>query len=479
MSHELTNACPEYQMLSRRGFLQSASVGAAALAAAPAWLPKVAFAKGVPDDFRDVIVSIYLRGACDGLSMIVPFDDPTYTSAACRPTLRLFAPDQTSQPAGRRCIAVPNCTFVSGRTTFNFGFNPSLSPLLPAYLDGKLAVIHACGLTGTNKSHFDAQRWMENGLANSNNIVTGWLGRHLATKPPVNPHSAVRAIGVADGLQRTLEGAPNALPIPQVQTNPGVPPLLNNLAAISATNSSGYGLTGATTSNALRRAVLDGLYDLSPEPLNAKANSTLATIDRLNAIGAAGYTPAGGAVYPTTSLGYALRTSAALIASNNTTSTGQFTEAIAIDQSGWDTHQNQAAYDATSGVFTGTIVNLMTTLSQALAAFYTDVIATRQANVTVVVHSEFGRRVGENGSLGTDHGYGNVMFVMGKAILGGRLVTVWPGLPSAQPLTNQDIPVTTDIRHILAEIIDKRLTNGANLPFIFPNFVPFYRGICL
>lgn len=483
MIHQHSNACEEYNELSRRGFLQVAGVGTAAaavLAGAPAWLPQVAFAKGVPTDFRDVIVSIYLRGACDGLSMLVPFNDPVYTNPLCRPTLRVYAPDDTSQVVGRRAVALSNAALTSGSNTFNFGLHPALGALAPAYADGKLALIHACGLTGTNKSHFDAQRWMENGGPNStNSIFTGWLGRHLATKPPVNANSAIRAIGVADGLQQTLIGAPLALPIPGVQSNPGTPPALNNLSAVTQTNTGGFGLTGTASSNAARRGVLDNLYDLVPDPLNAKANNTVATITRLNQIGATGYTPAGGAVYPTTTLGHALRTTAALINANNDTSVNQFTEAVAIDVGGWDTHSAQYTFNATTGVFTGTMVNNMTNIASALAAFYQDVIATRQANVTVVVVSEFGRRVGENGTTGTDHGYGNVMFALGKSILGGRVIGSWPGLPNSAPFTNQDTQVTTDLRHVLAEIIDKRLTNSANLPTIFPGFVPSYRGICV
>jgi uncharacterized protein (DUF1501 family) len=480
-SPDLCTGCTEYHTLSRRSFMQVGAAGGAAaavMAAAPAWLPRVAFAGETPgSDFRDVLVSVYLRGGCDGLSMCVPFNDPVYVLPTCRPTLRVYAPDDTTQAAGRRALHLNNASTTNGSTVYDFGLHPAMSALLPAYNEGKLLIVQGSGLTNTNKSHFDAQRWMESGEARNNNLFTGWLGRHLATKPPVNPNTALRAIGVADGLQRTLVGSPLALPIPNFSSNPGNPPALNNIAAVSATNTNGYGLTGTSSTNALRRGVLDQMYDTgSVDPLRNAANNTLNTIDRLNAIGASGYTPAGGAVYPSNSFGYSLRTTAALIAANSSASDGQFVEAVAIDLGSWDTHASQYTYNATTGVFTGSMVNLMNTLSQGLAAFYADVIKTRGLRVTVSIVSEFGRRVGENGTVGTDHGLGNVMMLMGTAVIGGRVLTVWPGLPNGQ-FTNLDTPLTTDIRHILAEVIDKRLNNSAGLSTIFPGFAPTYRNV--
>ena len=474
--------CDEYLELSRRRFLQVAgtsATAAAVMSTAPAWLPRVAYAGTPPTDVRDVVVSIYLRGGVDGLSVCVPFNDPVYSAPATRPNLRVFAPDDTSQPVGRRALALANASASNGVSTFNFGLHPALSPLLPAYLAGKFLVVQATGLTSTNKSHFDAQRWMENGQANSNNVFTGWLGRHLATTPPINPASALRAIGVADGLQRTLAGAPLALPVPNLQNNPGTAPALNNLAAVTSTNSGGYGIAGTSATSASRRLFLGNAHAGVPGSLGAAAANTLNTIIRLNQIGATGYQPAGGAVYPTNSLGYALRSTAALIQANDDASVNQFVEAVAIDVGGWDTHANQFSFNVGSGVFTGSLVNSLNTLAQSLGAFFTDVIATRNKRVTVVVVSEFGRRVGENGTVGTDHGYGNVAMLLGSHVLGGRVITTWPGLPTgSSPATDRDLQVTTDLRHILAEIVSKRLNNQANLANIFPGFTPNFLNIC-
>ncbi|MBX9736068.1 MAG: DUF1501 domain-containing protein [Phycisphaerales bacterium] len=479
--HSTKFCCDEYAELSRRRFLQVTGAGATAaavLSTAPAWLPRVAYAGTPPTSARDVVVSIYLRGGVDGLSVCVPFNDPVYAAPATRPNLRVYAPDDTTQPVGRRAIAIANASATSGSNTFNFGLHPALSPLLPAYQAGKFLIVQATGLTSTNKSHFDAQRWMENGQANSNNVFTGWLGRHLASTPPINPQTALRAIGVADGLQRTLAGAPLALPVPNLQSNPGNPPLLNNLAAVTSSNSGGYGVAGTSASSTARRAFIGNAHAGVPDPLGAAAANTLNTIVRLNQIGATGYQPAGGAVYPTSSLGYALRSTAALINANDDASVNQFVEAVAIDVGNWDTHSAQFSFNVASGVFTGQLVTNLNGLAQSLAAFFTDVIATRNKRVTVVVVSEFGRRVGENGTVGTDHGYGNMSMVLGSHVLGGRVLTTWPGLPSGVPATNQDLQVTTDLRHILAEIVSKRLNNSANLPSIFPGFTPNFLNIC-
>ena len=116
----------------------------------------------------------------------------------------------------------------------------------------------------------------------------------------------------------------------------------------------------------------------------------------------------------------------------------------------------------------------MQDFSNSLGAFYADVIAT-MPNVTVVSVSEFGRNVRENGSNGTDHGRGTVMFAMGNGISGGRVYSKWPGLAKAQQADGQDLQVTIDYRDILAEIVQKRLANP-NLDFVFPGWTPTMRG---
>lgn len=419
-------ACPEYNRLSRRLFLQCAG-GAAIAASAPAWLPRVALARDARLSQRDVIVSIYLRGAADGLSMVPPWGESRYYEA--RPTLAIPRPDSTSS---NRAINLDGF----------FGLAPAMAPLMPAYNDGNLLFVHACGSRDPSRSHFEAQAFMETGEPGNLLVSTGWLGRHLASVSPAVAGAPLRGVGLSHGLQLTLAGGPRTLPIPSLAN---------------------FDLAGSASTMSARRAALGDMYASEPDPLGAAGINTLQTIDLLNAIDFAGYQPVAGVAYPAGSFGVALKSAAALIKAQ------VGVEAIALDLGGWDTHISQ-------GSTSGALATLMGTLASGLAAFYTDVIASNAPSTTVVCMSEFGRRLVENGSRGTDHGHGNVMTIMGKCVAGGRVDAIWPGLATEQLFERRDLEVTTDYRDVLAEIIRDRLGNS-NLSAVFPNFTPTPVGV--
>lgn len=424
---EAARGCPEYAELSRRGFLAASGLAAAAVAA-PAWLPRVAFAKDYRSSMRDVIISIYLRGASDGLTMCVPYADDAYYSL--RPTLAVARPDSA---------ATDKATDLDGF----FGLPPAMLPLLPAYQAQRLAIIHACGSTDPSRSHFDAQRFMEVGKPDDPSLLTGWLGRHIANIPPLDPSAVLRGVGLSTGLARTLVGAPDTLPI---------------------ANLSGFNLAGAQTSRTARRMVIDNMYNGTVDPLKAAGLTTLQTIDTLANISFSTYQPSGGANYGTSSFGNGLKSVAALLKAQ------VGVEAVAIDVNGWDTHTNQ-------GNISGTMATLMATVAQVLAAFDTDMTAgSTQPSYIAVVMSEFGRRAAENGSSGTDHGHGNCMLALGSAVQGGRVVSQWPGLAPGQLYQGLDLDVTTDYRDILAEICARRL-GAPDLSVIFPDYTPAFRNI--
>ncbi len=417
------NACAEYNRLSRRQFLAWSGIAGAAAAAAPAWLPRVSFARDYISG-RDVIVSIYLRGGADGLTLCVPFGDPAYY--ALRPTLAVPPPGASTNPAIN----------LNGY----FGLPPAMAPLLEPYAAGRLAIVHATGSTDPSRSHFDAQRFMELGKPADPTIFTGWLGRHLISANPADPQALVRAIGIGFQLQTQLLGGPKSLPVP-------------NLAS--------YGLSGPSGTRTARLNYLNGIYGGGLDPLKTAAFNTYQTVALLAQIGFSTYTPQGGATYSNSTFQQQLRTTAALIKAD------VGVEAVVIDhKGGWDTHSAQ-------GNFTGTMANLMTDLSTGLVAFFRDVIA-QGHNVTVVVMSEFGRRPAENASLGSDHGHGNVMFLMGNHINGNRVITNWPTLSNLYQ--NLDLHVTIDYRDILAEIVQARLGN-LNLASVFPGYTPTFRGV--
>ncbi|MEP6618374.1 MAG: DUF1501 domain-containing protein [bacterium] len=423
--------CSEYRELSRRQFVGTAAAGSmAAVTAAyfPAWLPKVVLAETFAST-RDVILSVFMRGGADGLSLCVPFGDPSYYTG--RTTIAVPRPDASASTKG---IALDNF----------FAFPQAMAGLMPAYVAKDLLVVHATGQFNNSRSHFDAQRYMEVGKPNDPNLVTGWLGRHLASTPPVRSTAPLRALGLSSGLQKTLVGAPKTLPI---------------------ANPASFSIGGSAGTQAARLGFLANDYAGATEPIHSAALDATNTVALLASVGFSTYKPANGAVYPASSFGNALKSVAALIKAD------VGIEAAQVDIGGWDTHSAQDP-------LAGSMFKTMQDFSNSLAAFYADVIATATVTgVTAVAFSEFGRNARENGSNGTDHGRGTALFAMGKNIAGGRvMVNNWPGLAKENLESGQDLVVTIDYRDILAEIVQNRLGN-ANLALIFPAWTPTMRGV--
>lgn len=426
------HGCAEYTALTRRDLLFAAG-GLGITSLLPAWLPQVVLAQSASST-RDIILSVFLSGGTDGLSMVAPFGDPDYYTG--RPNIAIPRPDAAG--TGPKLSALDNF----------FGFSPGMAPLLPAYQAGDLLVAHATGSVNTSRSHFDAQRYMEAGKPADQRLVGGWLGRHLATIPPLRSDAPLRALGLTSGLPLTLATAPRALPIP---------------------NPANFTLGGSGTTADARAQWLAGNYEAAVNPVAANALDATNTVALLRRINFTGYTPVSGVQYPTTAFGNALRSAAALIKAD------VGVEAIHAFNGGWDTHLNQGNLETLDG---GQMHLRMLDLSRSLAAFYGDVVQGNTPHgVTVVVMSEFGRNARENGNRGTDHGRGNVAYVMGKKIAGGRVITNgWPGLARENLESGQDLRVTLDHRDLLAEIVQVRLGN-TNLPAIFPDFTPRFRGI--
>jgi uncharacterized protein (DUF1501 family) len=433
MSDESTEGgCREYQQLARRDFLTLAGgVGVSALL--PTWLPKVVLAQS-SNGSRDIIVSVFLSGGIDGMSLVVPFGDPDYYTG--RPNIAIARPDAAG--TGPKAVALDNF----------FGFSPGMEPLMPAYTNGDLLVAHATGSVDNSRSHFDAQRYIEVGKPRDPRIGGGWLGRHLATSAPLRANAPLRGLSFTGGLPQTLSGGPKSLPIP----NPA------NFT---------IGGSGATASARAQWLAANHASSVNPVAANAlDATNTIALLQRINFTG---YAASNGAVYPNSGFGQALRSTAALIKAD------VGIEAIHAFNGGWDTHVNQGPVITLDG---GAMHTRMLDLSRALAAFHADVIqGTTAYGVTVVIVSEFGRNARENGNRGTDHGRGNVAFAMGKKINGGRVLTNgWPGLARENLENGQDLRVTLDHRDIFAEIVQNRLGNN-NLSVIFPDYTPRFRNV--
>lgn len=427
-THTADCGCQEYNELSRRQFLGAAAAGTAA-SMFPAWLPKIVLGKTYASN-RDVIVSVFLRGGADGLAMVAPYADPAYYTS--RPTIGIPRPDANDANKGIDLDGF-------------FAFAAGMSGLVPAYTAQDLLVVHATGLqTNNTRSHFDAQRYMEVGKPADPNLITGWLGRHLASVPPLKAGALLRGIGVSNGLQKTLVGAPQTLPI---------------------ADPANFTIGGSQTTQPQRLAFMQSEYGGGDEPLRSAALDAANTVTLIKSVNFTGYKPANNVTYPTSGFGRALRSLAVLIKAD------VGLEAAQVDIGGWDTHSAQ-------GANTGSMRNLMNDFSGSLGAFYADVIATGYT-VTVVAISEFGRNVRENASGGNDHGRGTVMYAMGKGISGGRVLTknwITGMLDRANLEAGQDLKVTTDYRDVLSEIVQNRLGNP-NLDVVFPAWTPTMLGV--
>ena len=423
--HAHVTGCDEYRDWSRRGFLRGAALTAAATFAGPALLPRVLQAGAPRGAGRDVFVYILLRGGIDGLSTVVPYTDGDLYAA--RPNLAIAPPGQTD-----------GALDLDGF----FGLNPVAAPLLGSYSAGRLAFVHAAGSPDPSRSHFDAFQKMELGIPAQPLTAAseGWMARHLMVTPPLTA-DALRCMAVQEVLPVGLTGAPRTLPVPDL---------------------SDYAFPGDPLTAAARRATLEAMYGGLPAPLGSAALDTLATIDLLATVDVASYVPTAGASYPATDLGLGLQQCAALIKAD------VGVEVLMLELNGFDHH-------ATQGPLDGDLAGLLDDLARSLAAFDVD-MGPGMDGVTLAAHSEFGRRVAENASLGTDHGHGGLMLVMGGAhVLGGQVHGAWPGLDAAS-LDNGDLAVTTDYRDVLGEILAKRLQD-VDLPTVFPGHTVSFPGV--
>lgn len=414
--------CNEYATMSRRTFLGSSLQAAGALlfgnalVALPSWMPSIRLADPHVGPRGDTLVCIFLRGGADGLNMVVPHGDDHYYSH--RPTIGIPRPDDNSETL--RTLDLDGF----------FGLHPALEPLQAIFQAGDMAFVHATGSPDDSRSHFEAMALMERGAAARD--YTGWIARHLASLDTGN-ESALRAIGIGEMLPASLTGAVSATALQSIAD---------------------YHLQGRDERVGEMQALLHTLYSQDDDMLSAVAGQTMAAMEVLSGLDMANYVPRGRA-YPERNFGRGMQTVAQLVRAD------VGVEVACVDLGGWDTHVVQGSTE-------GQMANLMGELAGGLAAFYED-LQDKAENVTVVVMSEFGRRLQENSGLGTDHGHGNMMMVMGGGILGGRVYADWPGLAEEQLAGPGDLEITTDYRDVLGEILSKRLNNPYTAD-VFPGY---------
>ncbi len=293
--------------------------------------------------------------------------------------------------------------------------------------------MHATGLAHETRSHFDAMEYMELGTPGIKTTREGWIARHLL------------ATGVRDDAllapALAIGGAPTSL-----REAPG---------AVAVDNLDDFKLWGDESFFEEQRRVLSRLYT-GETWAHAAGAQTLRALDGMSHILTDDYEPAAGVEYPGGGLGDQLSTLARLI------KTGAGLQVATLDYGGWDTHDYQG--DQGTGQFGAQLDEL----GRSLGAFYED-LGAMAANVTVMVMSEFGRRLEQNSSQGTDHGHGSALFLLGGGINGGKVYGDWPGLSHDQLFDQADLAVTTDYRQVVSELLATRF-GDPDPSYVFPGY---------
>lgn len=305
-----------------------------------------------------------------------------------------------------------------------YGLNPLLRPLEAAFHDGDLAIVHAAGSEDDTRSHFEAQDLMEHGGISAG----GWLGRFLRVSNQTASSRPLAAVALGRAVPECLRGAPAAT-------------VLQSLEDFSL---------GEKRQRLVK--ALSSLYSAESDFLSAAGRDTIEALERVEQLRCAPYHPDNGADYGKDEFSRGLRQISRLIKARIGL------QAASVDLGGWDSHFSQSLI----------MDPLIVRLARGLAAFHRD-LGKEMQRTTVVVMTEFGRRVEENSAFGTDHGRGSVMFVMGGGIKGGRVLGNWPGLSREVLEGPGDLPVTTNYRDVLAPLLERHGASG-KLEQVFPDF---------
>ena len=384
------------------------------------------------------LVVVFLRGAVDGLSVVVPYDDPNYR--ATRPGIAIAAPGQSGG-------VLPLQNLQDGRPAF--GLHPALAGLMPLWQSRQLAFVHASGSADTSRSHFAAQDLMETALpGHARSGSDGWMNRLLLQlwQQPANATAPqdhrLSAINVGSTLPRILQGRAEVATLAQGQ--------------------------GASRQRAIDRSQTQAAFDALYTGQDALATSyryavaqrqalrrELGDMDQEQIMANNGAAPPKNLALDAQHLGALMQKNAAI-------------RLGFLAVGGWDTHVNQG--DGNKGNLTNNLQALGAGLGQLQRS-----LGSAWAETTVLVVSEFGRTMRQNGTGGTDHGHGNVMWVLGGKVRGGQIYGDWPGLDANALYQNRDLAITTDYRAVVAAA----LQNAMRLPQSAINAVLPQQGVFL
>lgn len=385
-----------------------------ALAAAPALASAQSRAQDA--EASHTLIHVFLRGGADTLNFWVPYADDRYYRL--RPSLAIPVKDAI-------------------RVTDRYAMHPALKPLEAAFKDGRLGVIQSVGVDNTSGSHFDCQDQMEHGDSMEGAPAGGgWLGRYLRLHAGAHP-SQLSAVAIGTALPESLRGAPAVSVLENIQD-----------IAIKAPRGNADAMVKA----------LSSLYGADASLLGQRGTETLDLFQRVASLQNQPATVEHGAEYPKDAFGRGLHEIARLVKAR------LGLQVACIDLGGWDTHFFQ-------GDSSGTQASQIQILAQGIAALETDLRDYRK-QYTLMVTTEFGRRVYENASLGTDHGRGFALMALGDRVKGGQVLGGWPIQADDDVNVNTPGPggllMETDYRHVFAEILCGSLglaRNAANQLF--------------
>jgi uncharacterized protein (DUF1501 family) len=375
--------------------------GAAATVTAVATSQVVAGGSASAASANGTLVHVFLSGGLDGLSLVAPVDDPVLRKT--RPNLRL---------TDRSALALDR----------EFQLTSAFAPLERYLKEGHLAFVPGVSDTRLSRSHFQAVDACNLGGLPNETGGRGWLDR-LADH--LGPGTAFRSVGIGGTLPRSLVGTNGALSLSSVE---------------------GLKLNGDPRFAAASVKAIEGLFSDINHPVEQTMKAVFGALGALPAPSE----PAAGVTYE--GLGVAFRQVAELIKG------GANVRIAAITSGGWDTHEDQGTADG------GYLHGRLSDLAEGLAAFFAD-LGDKAGGVTVMVSSEFGRRVAANGS-GTDHGHGGVVALLSGRKLAGSLLGRWDGLGQ---LDGGDVPEYNNLFNVYGSVAQGQFgLTDAQVRKVFP-----------
>lgn len=411
-------------MISRKAFLKAGALTlfGIGIGGIPAFMAQAANLVQEPALFRrrKILVSIFQRGAMDGLMAVSPFNDQFLKAA--RPGLFMQAVKSGN---------IPSLIDLDGR----FGLHPAMHAFESVFREKRLAIVHGMGSPNNTRSHFDAQDYMESGTPFNKGTSSGWLNRAVG----MLGHEATpfQAVSLTSSMPRSLYGEMPALAI-------------SNLQDFSIQMRG-----NPMNANRISKSFED-LYDQTASGLlKTTGKDSFDAVKMLQKTEVRNYKPANDVVYPASPLGNSLKQIAQLIKMD------VGLEVAFAESGGWDTHFNQGA---ANGVFARNV----TDLSESIIAFWKD-MEIYQDDLTVMTMTEFGRTVKQNGTGGTDHGRASCNFILGNDVNGGIVHGKVDTLAPENLEDGRDLAVTTDFRSIFSELAERHL-QIEDKKLLFPGF---------